>query len=254
MLSRGRFEDFHPPEIMFLLWQKPLFNWIKSRYSHIRQNGFQGETILLDGTLSHEKKTVEPRIGVSCGFGIGGPSAVLAMEAFAALGVTRFIGLGTAGGLLGQEELSLPYGDRTVKTGDIILPDRAVRDEGTSYHYLEDGEDAVPDGEERVRLENLLTDEGLTCRKGLIWTTDAFFRETEGEIDAYLKQGALAVDMEAASLYACARKRGLSAASLFVISDILTREGWAPEFHHVNIMTTMKRLFEISSGLSQTGG
>ena len=169
-------------------------------------------------------------------------------ESFAALGITRFIGLGTAGGLLERDELSLEEGERSVKAGDILLADRAIRDEGTSYHYLEEGEEAVPSSGESRRLEGLLKENGITYRKGALWTTDAFFRETEEEVSTFLKEGALAVDMEAASLYACARKRGLSAASLFVISDILTQDGWVPEFHRTNIMESLRQLFKLSAG------
>ncbi|MDC7223265.1 MAG: nucleoside phosphorylase [Spirochaetales bacterium] len=237
MSEQGRLKSFSPPEIVFLTWQKSLFTKIKSRYAHRSCSGFPGDLILLDGTRSHEKGEVSPRIAVAGGFGIGAPAAVFMMELMIALGAKRFIGLGTAGGLGGE---SFP----PLKAGDVILADRAFRDEGTSYHYLPEGKEVLPDGEESARLEELLTARSYSWCKGGVWSTDAIFRETGGEVDFYLSQGVRAVDMEGAGLFACARRRGVSMASLFVISDLLTREGWAPDFRHRNVGNTLLRLFK----------
>src|ERR1700733_8811169 len=89
-----------------------------------------------------------------------------------------------------------------------ILIDRALRDEGTSYHYLpSDSEYAEADPDLLVIAEAALTNVGDPVERGATWTTDAPYRETLQAIDAARAQGILAVEMEAAALYAFAEAR-----------------------------------------------
>jgi uridine phosphorylase len=244
MKDRGRFARLSLPDLMIFTWQKSFFSWIKSRYAHQVQKEFPGEVILLNGRLSHRGfgEDVPPTVGVAFGFGIGAPAAVFMMEALGALGTKRFLGLGTAGGLGG--------GGTDLNAGDVILADKAFRDEGTSHHYLADDAEARPDPVEAARLEEMLIRGSYRHHRGPVWTTDAFFRETREEVLFYRDRGVLAVDMEASALYACARYRGLSMASLFVISDILMQEGWSPDFHHPDIGKILKSLFADITGFA----
>jgi uridine phosphorylase len=86
-----------------------------------------------------------------------------------------------------------------------IVIDRALRDEGTSYHYLpsSDYSEAHPHLIQLAR--RALTAANISMEVGATWTTDAPFRETQEAIDAASKAGILAVEMEAAALYAFAR-------------------------------------------------
>jgi uridine phosphorylase len=89
-----------------------------------------------------------------------------------------------------------------------IMIDRALRDEGTSYHYLPPSTySEAPDALIGV-LEGAFDDLGVTVLRGATWTTDAPFRETDDAIDTMRQRGLLAVEMEAAALYAFARARG----------------------------------------------
>jgi uridine phosphorylase len=85
-----------------------------------------------------------------------------------------------------------------------VLIDRALRDEGTSYHYLPPSIFAeAPEPELLVRIEHAISQlEGIVVHRGASWTTDAPYRETEAAIDAARAQGVLAVEMEAAALFA----------------------------------------------------
>jgi len=85
--------------------------------------------------------------------------------------------------------------------------DRAWRDEGTSYHYLPPGDWSAAPEHLLSRLEGM-ADDGPRVLTGPTWTTDAPFRETEAAIAAARARGILAVEMEAAALYAFARARG----------------------------------------------
>jgi purine-nucleoside phosphorylase len=88
-----------------------------------------------------------------------------------------------------------------------ILIDKALRDEGTSYHYMPPAEFSHADPLLLERVAKGLTERGLAVEQGATWTTDAPFRETEKAISAMRDKGLLGVEMEAAALYAFAQAR-----------------------------------------------
>jgi purine-nucleoside phosphorylase len=128
------------------------------------------------------------------GCAVGAPFAVLIAEELFASGCQLLISITSAGQITPAGKL--PY---------FVVIDRALRDEGTSYHYAKPSEysEAEPD------LAKLITDaikaKDLNVVAGSSWTTDAPFRETEEAITAARSKGILAVEMEAAALYAFAR-------------------------------------------------
>jgi uridine phosphorylase len=89
-----------------------------------------------------------------------------------------------------------------------VLIDRALRDEGTSYHYMPPTEFAEADGPLAAAAMQALQGTGQTVYRGAAWTTDAPFRETAAAIERARARGILAVEMEAAALYAFAAARG----------------------------------------------
>lgn len=147
---------------------------------------------------------------------IGAPTTAIVAEELGALGVSEFLLLGTAGGL-----------SPTLSTGDIVLCTKAVRDEGTSHHYLADSLYSTPSPELTGKLRIIIEKLGLRYRAGPTWTTDAPYMETAGEVTHYRKAGVLTVEMEASGLFAVAKKRGYKAGAVFVISDLLGENGWS---------------------------
>jgi uridine phosphorylase len=130
------------------------------------------------------------------GCAVGAAFAVLVAEELFASGCKLLIGITSAGQIAPVQ--APPY---------FIILDRALRDEGTSYHYLPPAEYSVAD-ERLVRLaEQSLATAGMTVQVGAAWTTDAPFRETAEAITAAQQAGILAVEMEAAALYAFAAAR-----------------------------------------------
>ena len=95
-----------------------------------------------------------------------------------------------------------------------VLIDRALRDEGTSFHYLPPHAAAAADPALAAAAFAAAAATGLPVHRGLAWTTDAPYRETEAAIAAARAQGVLAVEMEAAALYAFGAARGRSGAVL----------------------------------------
>jgi len=171
-------------------------------------------------------------IGVCLGFGIGAPAATSLMELFIALGVTRFASIGTAGAL--QQSLAI---------GDIVLCDRAIRDEGVSHHYLPSEMFIAPSPDLTERLAAALAQAGAMPIPGTTWTIDAPYRETVAEARHYQAEGVLTIDMEASALFAVAQVRGVQVASAFVISDSLANLVWNPQFESDAVEAGFQTLF-----------
>jgi uridine phosphorylase len=141
-------------------------------------------------------------------------------EELAALGTREFIGVGFAGSI-----------SPDLRPGEVVLCDGAIRDEGTSHHYAHPSIQARPSVGLQRQVGDMLTAAGIPFHVGRSWTTDAPYRETRAELRHYRKLGVLTVEMEAASLFIFARHRGVHAASVFVISDLLSDEHWEPHYH-----------------------
>ncbi|MGC2396740.1 MAG: nucleoside phosphorylase, partial [Rhodomicrobium sp.] len=88
-----------------------------------------------------------------------------------------------------------------------ILVERALRDEGTSYHYLPPSRFAEAAPDVLARLRPVLDGVPVSVHQGATWTTDAPYRETQEAVEAHRRDGILAVEMEAAALYAFSRAR-----------------------------------------------
>ena len=103
----------------------------------------------------------------------------------------------------------------------IMVIARALRDEGTSYHYSPPSYFAEADPKFIALAVNALKQQGLSTLAGTTWTTDAPFRETAAAIDAARKQGIRAVEMEAAALYAFARARSAAVLCLAHVTNTM---------------------------------
>jgi uridine phosphorylase len=145
---------------------------------------------------------------------IGGPFAVLVAEQLHAAGVRLIVGLTSAGRI--SPDLPLPC----------LVPVRAaIRDEGTSFHYLPPGRQVECSGVAVDVLEQELAATGWPVRSGVVWTTDAPYRETAPEIAAWAEEGVLAVEMQAASLFAFGQARSAGVAAVAMVSNAVDHEG-----------------------------
>lgn len=147
--------------------------------------------------------------------GVGAPLAVARMERLIVGNIERIIAVGGAGAL-----------NEDIKLGDIVLPTEAIRDEGTSYHYLKAGEAATTSEALRNGIAELLDEREISYRTGKVWTTDAIFRETRNRVDRRRSEGALLVEMECASFCAVAQFRGIEFAQILYGADDLSGEEW----------------------------
>ncbi len=124
---------------------------------------------------------------------VGGPFAVVVAEQMFASNCRLLVSITSAGQI--APDLDLPC---------FFLIERALRDEGVSYHYIEPSDYAACRSDLLTRLKSALKALPFAVRSDTTWTTDAPYRETEQAIMDARGRGILAVEMEAASLYAFA--------------------------------------------------
>lgn len=147
--------------------------------------------------------------------GVGAPLAVMFLEELIALGCRRFVAVGGAGTLLPD-----------LVMGHAVIVDSAVRDEGTSYHYLQPSRRVEADPHGVSVLAATLDAAGMPHRVGRTWTTDAVYRETRARVERRRAEGCLVVEMEAAAFIAVARYRGVRLAHLLLAADSLAGDAW----------------------------
>ncbi len=151
---------------------------------------------------------------------IGAPYAVMLLEILRAWGVQKAFFVGWCGSI-----------DPGIRIGDIIVPSGAWIDEGTSVHYGQSaGGPVLPDKALSETIQNGLDQRRTAYSRGLIWTTDAIFRETRTQIHRFQQLSALAVEMEFSALLSAAAFYGFPLAGILTVSDELFTFQWRPGF------------------------
>ncbi len=146
---------------------------------------------------------------------VGAPAAVCCLEEMIALGARKFVYFGCCGVL-----------DDDKVNGRLIIPTAAIREEGTSYHYLPPGTEIAPDSCDTELLKSCMETSGYPHVCGKIWTTDAIYRETTDAIRSYRELGCVGTDMEYSALLAAARYRGVRFVQFLFGADSLSGEEW----------------------------
>ncbi len=140
--------------------------------------------------------------------GVGAPLAAALFESVIARGCRKFVVCGGAGVL-----------DSAIVAGHAIVLHAAVRDEGTSYHYLPPSREVDASPEATRALEAVLAERRVPTRVAKSWTTDAIFRETRAKIQNRREEGCIVVEMEAAALFAVAKFRGVAIGQVVYAGD-----------------------------------
>jgi uridine phosphorylase len=167
------------------------------------------------------------------GGAVGASFAVLVAEELFASGCTLLLSVTSAGQITGETEP--PY---------FVLIERALRDEGTSYHYLAPSRYAAADPMLLEGLEGALAGIGQSIQRGATWTTDAPFRETASAIEARRSEGILAVEMEAAALYSLASARDYAVVCFAHVTNQMGQTDLDFEKGQANGATDALRLIE----------
>ena len=144
-----------------------------------------------------------------CQAPMGAPAAVQIFEYLVGYGVEEIVSPGCCGALEAYEE------------NEFIIPIEAVRDEGTSYHYLPPSRSIYLDQRAIKGIQRALEDKQKKCVLVKTWTTDAFYRETIEMVNHRKAEGCTVVDMECSALAACAQFRHVIFGQIFFTADTL---------------------------------
>jgi len=173
---------------------------------------------------------------------IGAPYAVLLLETLIAWGSRRFVFFGLCGAI-----------SREVKIGDIVFPAGAVIEEGTSLHYGENTGKTVFCSKNILScIKEIFFKEQLTCHEGIVWTTDAAYRETTEKVRSYQKKNILAVEMETSALFTVGMFRKVDVGAILVASDELSTLKWKPGFGEDRFKKSCKAVQRIITKLCLT--
>ncbi|MFC7228062.1 nucleoside phosphorylase [Salinirubellus salinus] len=145
-----------------------------------------------------------------CSTGIGCPSAAIAVEELAAVGVETFVRVGTTGAL-----------QRGMEIGDMVVATGAAKDEGTTKRYEDETVPAVPDYDVLSALVDAAEANDEDVHVGPIASDDAFYAETDAYVEDWEAAGLLSVEMEAAAIFTLARRKGLRAGAICTVDGNL---------------------------------
>ncbi len=159
-------------------------------------------------------KFADAEVLITLGF-VGCPACAGNLDMFHAMGIRKVMFCG-GGGVLDPE----------IGVGQVLLVEGAIRDEGFSYHYIEPSRYIYTDGAVTEKIAAHLEAEGVSYLRGIVWTTDAIFRETEERIARRREEGAKIVEMEQAGCIAVAQFRGFDYGALIYGGDDVTQEEW----------------------------
>ncbi|WP_435333720.1 nucleoside phosphorylase [Haloarchaeobius sp. TZWWS8] len=145
-----------------------------------------------------------------CSTGIGCPSAAIAVEELSRVGVETFIRVGTTGAL--QEYVDI---------GDMVVATGAAKNEGTSKRYEDVEYPAVPDYDVMTSLVDAAEANDEDIHVGPIASDDAYYAETDEYVESWEEAGILSVEMEAATVFTLARRKGLAAGAICTVDGNL---------------------------------
>lgn len=190
------------------------------------------------GILLGEKVSV-------CSTGIGGPSAVIAMEELTAIGADTFLRVGTCGGI-----------DLKVQSNDLVIATGAIRHEGTSREYAPIEFPAVPDYEVLTALVDAAKALGKPWHAGVVQCKDSFYGqhspqrmpvsyELEAKWEAWKRLGVLASEMESAALFTAAAALGVRCGSIFhVVWNQEREKAGLDQKESTNVLLSVKACIE----------
>ncbi|MCR5231011.1 MAG: nucleoside phosphorylase [Acholeplasmatales bacterium] len=148
---------------------------------------------------------------------VGSPLCTIQYEDIMAMGSKRIILLGNCGVL-----------DKSIEDCGIIIPTSALRDEGTSYHYLKASDIIEVNKKYKEEFKEVLKEYGYPYVEGRTWTTDAPYRETKDKVVLRKKQGAICVEMECSAMQALCDFRKNEFFQFFYAGDNLDHSNWEP--------------------------
>ena len=147
---------------------------------------------------------------------VGAPACVVNYEEVMAMGVENLVLFGTCGCL-----------DKNISDCSVIVPEYALRDEGTSYHYMPQSDEIKVNSDKDIKIfESILNEHSCSFTKGKVWTTDGLYRETREKMEKRRESGCIAVDMECSAMAAVSKFRNKEFFQFFYAADNLDNVSW----------------------------
>jgi len=207
---------------------KPDINLIKSKIKISDESSFFNSTLITS-------KQGDKGICIAGPY-IGAPYGAMLLESLIAVGIKKVIVVGWCGAV--SENLNV---------GDILIPQQAIVDEGTSHNYQEVTEPTFytkPNIEFTDQLSKELENRELNHLRSTIWSTDAIYRETRKKVDLFKHLGADAVEMECSALFAVAQYRQIQIGAVLVVSDSVASKDWDPGFRNKKFKAARRNVCE----------
>lgn len=220
-------EPVLPPRLVMTLLGEVSRTWVESHGFEVaaRVNMVTAEFPIWVGEHAGERVAIAE-------VPVGAPAAVIVMEEALMQGTEIAVAVGCCGDLVGHE------------AGAMLIPARALRDEGTSHHYLPASRWVQTDPGVTAACLAAVEAAGLPAHEVSTWTTDALFRETPGKVAARREEGCHVVEMECAAFAAVARFRGARFGQVLFTADTLAGEthdvrGWGNDFRAVALQVAL---------------
>ncbi len=229
------------PETVVAVFSHPLFY----RLAELLHGEKVAETHGADGHLPIYKVAYKGRYFGFAKAMVGAPNCVGTFEDIIAMGAKRIILTGNCGVL-----------DQSIRDCGIIIPSKAIRDEGTSYHYAPPSDDISVNRKYIPAFLEILDRHGYRSVTGTTWTTDAFYRETREKVRKRREMGAVCVEMECAAMQAMCDFRGVEFFQYLYAGDNLDGDHWDPRSlsGHIKLDDKEKILllaFELASKIEE---
>ncbi len=219
----GRLPSSLAPKTVIFCYQSHFFKSVLEKMPHKQCDGCFSKLHFL---------TNYPGVAIA-DFGAGAPIAAAKMEELIAWGVLQFISIGTAGSL-----------QTKAKVGDVVICEKAIRDESTSQNYLPAAKYIHAPRRMTNKLQMQLKKADIPFHIGSTWTTDSLYKQTAEEIVLYQKENVLTVEMEAAALFAVAHFFQVDLGALFTISDSHFDLIWQPHHEDERIQKGLQALLQ----------
>lgn len=230
----GQIKRIRPPDGLIVCLQRGLPERMRWQIPIQRVGRMMADLYLI--------KKSHGRVAVLTTLGEGSPMISSLTEELISFGVKRIISIVWGGGL-----------QQSLKSGDIVICNRAVRDEGTSHHYIPSEKYAHASPNMVDKLKKAIENRGRTCTVGTTWTTDAPYRETREEVLQYQSEGVLTVEMEIASLFTIAKVRNIQIVSAIAVGDSLASLHWQLPTSLEPIERSLELLYSASVDVLNSG-
>ena len=207
----GQDNNIRLPKVAIGVFSKVLFNEII--------NKFDCKEIGMIRNVNFEKKVYilnyKNQLFTFFMAGVGGPSISRDIEDLHVQGVEKIVIFGNCGVL-----------DSTIKNCTIIIPNLAYREEGTSYHYIEESDTIEINPKYKNEFIEILNNNNYEYTIGSTWSTDAFYRETKDKIEYFKKLNVKSVEMEASTIAAVCKYLGIDYFTFYYAGDNLDSVKW----------------------------